>query len=358
MLRPLLTLSLISPALAERVIEVQRQELRIDRQTPSAEGLRLEGQVRDRCRLYLQNPYWEEGHTEEEPERRLVVEPVELLLKQRGPRVSGEQHKLVAQVRSPTSLQGSDIELVHQDGSFLLPAHELGTVLILADFRSVGLPHLTLALDGQLLAQGLEPVELSWTASGRAVTIDTGELRIEGEVLEVLGQGWRCEALQKAAPADYAQLGEVQALAGYAAKTCPEAALVQGPPLCERAAGELQDLDSAVRLQAELAPVAEHCGSAWSKPAAAWAEEQLSLHVSRGDLDLALRVVEAFTEELGAERVETLDAELRTRAQAEIPSRFEWALDNGADEQARQLLDRYGPLLGPAWTEEAQARLR
>ena len=371
MLRPLLTLALISPALAERLVAVDWQEVRVDGQTPSKQGLRFEGQVRDLCRLYIQNAYWEEGHTEQgrpcgdwrslelqEPERRLRLGPIELVLDQRGPKVGGEQHKLVAGVRSPTSLQGSDIQLVHQDGSFLLPAEDLGMVLVLADFRGVALPHLSLSLDGHLLAEGQEPAELRWTAPNREAPIDQGELRIEGEVLDVLGQDWRCQALQKVSPQDYAQLGEVRALAGYAAKVCPQAALVQGPPLCAKAASEIDDLDSALRLQDELSPVAEHCGRSWSEPAAAWAEERLAVHVQRGDLDLALRIVESFGAELGEPRVAVLSQDLRARVGAEVPSRFDWALANGADEQARQLLDRYGPLLGEAWSQDAQARLR
>ena len=146
-------------------------------------------------------------------------------------------------------------------------------------------------------------------------------------------------------------------MAGYAAKVCPEAALVQGPPLCERAAASIEDLDSALRLKEELAPVAEHCGKAWSAPVADWAEEQLALHVKRGDLDRALAIVEAFPEELGAERVSVLSQDLEGRVRAEVPSRFDWALQNGANEQAQALLERYGELLGEEWSEQAARRL-
>lgn len=368
LLAPLL---LVPPALAEKRIEVQWQELRVEDQSPGKAGVRIEGSVRDLCSLYIQNPYWFEGHTEldrpcgdwrplelEEPERRLVLEPIELLLKQRGPVVSGELHRLEARVQTPTALQGSEIQLVHQDGSFLLRSQDLGMALVLADFRGVELPFLSLSLDGQLLVEGSEPVELRWQVAGRDVPVDVGELRIDGAVLEAVGQDWRCQALQAVEPSDYAELGNPQALAGYAAKTCPEAALVQGPPLCRQAAGQIQDLDSALRLKQELQPVAEHCGKEWAEPAAAWAEEQLALHLKRGDLDQALAIVEAFPEELGAARVQTLDQELRARVQAEIPTRFEWALQNGADEQARQLLESYGPLLGEDWSAQAERRLR
>lgn len=365
-------LSLIALSHAARQVNVTWQEARVDDVQLTARGVEVQASVRDMCSFEIQNLWYFELYAEDdrpcsdwrpltaiEPARRLVVQPARMPRPIRGPVVEGETHSITAGVVSPSSLSGSRVEAYLEGATLVLDGDDLGAALVLADLQREDAPTLGLSLDGRLVVDGAA-VELSWNVPSRRELVDAHALSLEAEAFPLVAEEWRCAALTASPPSDYASLNEPGLLAGYAVATCDAAAKAQGPALCSRAAVELvgATIVAGEATRTWVEPVLEHCGADFTNAAREHASGHYAKALSRGDLADAARLVETWGAEMGVEWADEAQAQVDGLVKAQIPARFDWALHNGATDQAEALIEAYGEVLGEAWVMQARERIR
>ena len=274
----------------------------------------------------------------------------------RGPKRGVDHRRLTLGFQAPVELSDSEVALQLVGGVLAADVEDLGAALVLADFHGVDVSHIALGLEGGLA--GAEGVPVHFVDPPRTVPVDV--LLLAFDLDSEVAEGWRCQALQLAEPSEYQALStDRNALAGYAASTCPEAAAVQASALCEAAGDDLAeaDLDEGIAIREDIDPVLDFCGPGYRNSAKEHAQAAYETALARGDLDDGLRVVETWASEMGPEWTTAAQEQLDVLVEQQIPSRFDWALHNGALEQARELHQTYGERLGEEWAAKAEARL-
>lgn len=359
---------LLATAAAEKTVALIAQEAQVTSVNVTEAGIQLDGRVRDACSWHIQNFIWYDGIGEADvpcsewrplaatdPDRRLRVETSNDL-PLRGPKRGEDTRSLRLEFQAPLVLSGSEVDLHIIDGRLETSVVDLGAALVLADFGGVDVSRVALGLQGDLV--GSEGVPVRFVDPPRTVPVEVLQLSFDLDTRAA--EAWRCEALQQASPAEYQALSEDRnALAGYAAATCEEAAAIQAPPLCDAASDDLADADGeeGAAIREAIEPILGFCGPGYRNAAREHAQAEYTRALGRGDLDDGLRVVEVWADEMGAEWAAEASTQLNELVAKQIPSRFDWALHNGATDQARELFETYSERLGPEWSADAEARL-